>query len=146
MRRIASEVQISARPEEVWAVLTDFERFHEWNPFLVRAAGRAEPGQRLSLRFRLPDSGREMVFKPTVLVSEPPRLLRWRGRLGVTGVFDGLHAFELTPREGGTHVRQTETFTGVLVPVTGGIVRQSEVGFGLLTDALKERVEATAGS
>ncbi|MFF5518313.1 SRPBCC family protein [Streptomyces coeruleorubidus] len=146
MRRIASEVQISARPEEVWAVLTDFERFHEWNPFLVGAAGRAEPGQRLSLRFRLPGSGREMVFKPTVLVSEAPRLLRWRGRLGVTGVFDGLHSFELTPREGGTHVVQAETFTGVLVPVTGSIIRQSEVGFRSLTDALKKRVEATAGS
>ncbi|MPY63796.1 SRPBCC domain-containing protein [Streptomyces spongiae] len=146
MRRIASEVQISARPEEVWSVLTGFERFHEWNPFLVEAAGRVEPGQRLSLRLRLPGNGREMVFKPTVLVSEPARLLRWRGRLGVRGVFDGLHAFELTPREGGTHVLQTEVFTGVLVPVTGSIIRQSEVGFGLMTDALKKRVESSASS
>jgi hypothetical protein len=41
---------------------------------------------------------------------------------------------------------QAETFTGVLVPVTGAIIRQSEVGFSSLTDALKKRVEATAGS
>lgn len=146
MRRIASEVQISARPEEVWFVLTDFQRFPEWNPFLVEAAGRAEPGQRLSMRIQLPGSGREMVFKPTVLVSEPARLLRWRGRLGVRGVFDGLHTFELTPREGGTHVLQTEMFSGVLVPFTASIIRQSEVGFGLLTDALKKRVESSAAS
>ncbi|MEU6672634.1 SRPBCC domain-containing protein [Streptomyces sp. NPDC046853] len=144
MRRIASEVQISAGPDEVWAVLTDFERFHEWNPFLVRAAGRAEPGQRLMLRFRLPKGGREMVFKPTVLTSEPGRLLRWRGRLGVPGVFDGLHSFELTPSEGGTHVLQSETFTGALVPVTGSVIRQSQAGFGMLTDALKGRVEERA--
>ncbi|MFJ4981713.1 SRPBCC family protein [Streptomyces coeruleorubidus] len=88
MRRIASEVQISARPEEVWAVLTDFERFHEWNPFLMQAAGRAEPGQRLSLRFRLPGSGREMVFKPTVLVSEAPGCGgagAWASRVSSTG-------------------------------------------------------------
>lgn len=146
MRRIASEVQINARPEEVWAVLTDFERFHEWNPFLVQATGRAEPGERLMLRFRLPNGGREMVFKPTVLTSEPHRLLRWRGRLGLPGVFDGLHSFELTPREGVTHVLQSETFTGALVPVTGSVIRQSEVGFGMLTDALKKRVEERAAT
>ncbi|MDR3080260.1 MAG: SRPBCC domain-containing protein [Streptomyces sp.] len=144
MRRISSEVQIDAGAEEVWSALTDFSRFREWNPFLVEASGRALVGQRLSLRFRLPDNGREMVFKPTVLVSEPGRLLRWRGRLGVPGVFDGLHSFVLTPRDGGTHVLQTEVFTGVLVPVTGPLIRQSEVGFTRLTDALKTRVEARA--
>ncbi|MEV5609121.1 SRPBCC domain-containing protein [Streptomyces sp. NPDC052225] len=144
MRRISSEVHIDAGAEAVWSVLADFSRFREWNPFLVQAAGRARVGQRLSLRLRLPDGGREMTFRPTVLASEPGRLLRWRGRLGAPGFFDGLHSFELTPRGAGTHVLQTETFTGVLVPLTGPLLRQSEVGFARLTDALKTRVEARA--
>ncbi|MFJ6776901.1 SRPBCC family protein [Kitasatospora sp. NPDC091257] len=143
MRRISSEVHIAATPGEVWAVLTDFARFQEWNPFLVRAAGKAEPGARLALRFRLP-GGREMDFTPTVLAAEPGRLLRWRGRLGVPGIFDGVHAFELTARDGGTHVVQSERFSGLLVPLTGSIVRQSARGFVTLTDALKARVEEQA--
>jgi len=142
VRRIASDVFISAEPEKVWAVLTDFERFEEWNPFLVEASGVAAPGNRLSLRFRLPSSGREMVFKPTVLLTERPQLLRWRGRFGVPYIFDGLHSFELTPRDGGTHVLQSEVFSGVLVPFTKSIIAQSEHGFGRLTQALKERVES----
>ncbi|WP_326700506.1 SRPBCC domain-containing protein [Streptomyces sp. NBC_01754] len=141
MKHISSEVTVNAGPDEVWSVLADFERFHEWNPFLVEAEGRPEPGTRLMLRFRLPDTKKEMVFRPTVLTSEPGRLLRWRGRFGVPGIFDGLHSFELTPREGATHVVQSETFSGVLVPMTGSLVRQSETGFAQLTDALKKRVE-----
>ncbi|GAB2928285.1 MULTISPECIES: SRPBCC domain-containing protein [Streptomyces] len=143
MRRISSAVHIRSSVDRVWSVLTDFERFHEWNPFLVEAAGRAEPGARLTLRFRLPGSGREMVFRPTVLESEPGRLLRWRGRLGVPGVFDGVHSFELIPRDGGTHVVQTERFSGLLVPFTDSIITPSEQGFRHLTDALRTRVESS---
>ncbi|MEU6093115.1 SRPBCC domain-containing protein [Streptomyces sp. NPDC047085] len=146
MRRISCDIHIQARPEQVWAVLTDFDRFHEWNPFLVEATGRPQPGTRLSLRFRLPDSGTEMVFKPTVLTSEPHRVLRWRGRFGVKGIFDGLHSFELTPVDGGTHLVQMETFTGVLVPFTRSVITQSDVGFQRLNEALKERVETLAAA
>ncbi|MEV6949950.1 SRPBCC domain-containing protein [Streptomyces sp. NPDC051172] len=142
MRRISSAVHISASADQVWAVLTDFERFHEWNPFLVEAAGRAVPGARLTLRFRLPGNGREMVFRPTVLESEPGRLLRWRGRFGVPGVFDGVHSFELTARDGGTHVLQSERFSGLLVPFSGSVIAPSEAGFRDLTDALKSKVES----
>ncbi|MGW0826302.1 SRPBCC family protein [Streptomyces sp. NPDC002845] len=143
MRRISSAVHIRDTVDRVWGVLTDFERFHEWNPFLVEAAGQAVPGARLTLRLRLPDSGREMVFRPTVLESEPGRLLRWRGRFGVPGVFDGVHSFELTPHDGGTRVVQTERFSGLLVPFAGSIITPSEQGFQRLTDALKARVESS---
>ncbi|MEO3977542.1 SRPBCC domain-containing protein [Streptomyces sp. CAU 1734] len=146
MRLVSSAVHISADPDRVWSVLTDFDRFHEWNPFLVHASGRPEPGTRLGLRLRLPGTGKEMAFTPTVLACEPGRLLRWRGRFGVPGVFDGVHTFELSPRDGGTHVRQTERFSGVLVPFAGSVLNASEQGFKDLTDALKARVEnAPAG-
>ncbi|MER7047442.1 SRPBCC domain-containing protein [Streptomyces jumonjinensis] len=142
VRLITSTVQIHASPAQVWETLTDFDRFREWNPFLVSAAGRAEPGARLTLRMRLPGSGRETVFTPTVLVSDPGRLLRWRGRLGVPGLFDGVHSFELTPRDGGTRVLQSERFSGALVPFAGALLTPSERGFAELTDALRARVEA----
>ncbi|WP_055526086.1 SRPBCC domain-containing protein [Streptomyces graminilatus] len=143
MRRISSSVFIRDTVDRVWAVLTDFESFHEWNPFLVEAGGEAVVGARLSLRFRLPDGGREMVFRPTVLESEPGRLLRWRGRFGVPGIFDGVHTFELTPSAGGTQVVQTEVFSGVLVPFSRSVIDPSEQGFRRLTDALKVRVESS---
>lgn len=42
-----------------------------------------------------------MTFRPTVLVAEPDRELRWRGRLLVPGLLDGEHAFVVEPRGDG---------------------------------------------
>ncbi|WP_367045430.1 SRPBCC domain-containing protein [Streptomyces sp. Je 1-332] len=145
MRRISASIEIDADPAQVWAVLSDFSAFKEWNPFLVEAGGTASPGARLSLRFRLP-SGREMTFRPTVLVSEPGQLLRWRGRFGVPGIFDGEHSFELTAVAGGTRVVQSERFSGALVPFTGSVISDSERGFAALNEALKQRVESRSRS
>ncbi|MER6917180.1 SRPBCC domain-containing protein [Streptomyces sp. NPDC000594] len=149
MRRISSTVHIDADPHAVWAVLTAFDLFHAWNPFLVRGSGTALTGARLSLRMRRSDNGRETGFTVRVLRSDPPRLLRWRGRLpfpgladGIPGLFDGVHTFELRPEGGGTRVLQEEVFTGALVPFTAGTHDRTVTGFTALTDALKVRVES----
>ncbi|GAA2939147.1 SRPBCC domain-containing protein [Streptomyces enissocaesilis] len=141
MRRISTDVLISAEPEEVWSVLTDFERFPDWNPFIVAAEGRLEPGTRLDLRFQQA-GGRQMAIRPTVVAVEPGRLLRWRGSLWVPGIFDGEHTFELTPRDGGTHLVQAESFGGVLVPFTQRVIRDTVGRFTDLNEALKSRVES----
>ena len=44
---IRSEIDIEAPPEAVWAQLADLGRYEEWNPFITRAEGTAEAGQRL---------------------------------------------------------------------------------------------------
>jgi uncharacterized protein YndB with AHSA1/START domain len=38
MRTISATVDISATPEQVWAVLADLPAYQEWNPF-IRSAG-----------------------------------------------------------------------------------------------------------
>ena len=49
---IRSEIDIEAPPEAVWAQLADLGRYEEWNPFITRAEGTAEAGQRLKLQMR----------------------------------------------------------------------------------------------
>ena len=39
MKELRSHIEIDAPPEEVWRVLVDLERYHEWNPFMVEARG-----------------------------------------------------------------------------------------------------------
>lgn len=36
---ISTEIDIAAPPNAVWAVLTDFDRYNEWNPFIVKLSG-----------------------------------------------------------------------------------------------------------
>ena len=75
-RLIKTETIIDAPAERVWAEMTDFASFPEWNPFVRQAEGRLEPGEQLKIRLRL-DRGLKLTFKPRVTVVEPGRELRW---------------------------------------------------------------------
>ena len=67
MKEICSQVDIAATPEKVWAILTDFSGWKEWNPIAEEASGRAEVGTELFLSFGGPGCKTPHSFKPTVL-------------------------------------------------------------------------------
>ncbi|MGN9837827.1 SRPBCC family protein [Nonomuraea sp. H19] len=142
MRAISSAIDINASPEKVWAVLVDFASYPEWNPFMREASGEAVVGGRLVLRM-FPENGRPVTFKPEVLAAEPGKRLKWVGHLIVPGLFDGTHEFTLTATpEGGTHLVQSESFKGLLVPFLGKLIEGTTRNFENLNEALKKRVES----
>lgn len=140
MRLIDTRIDITASPARVWGVLTDFPRFPAWNPFITRIEGLAEPGARLRVEIKPPGKS-AMTFTPTVLAARPGKELRWRGRLLLPGIFDGEHAFELEDRGGACSFRQSERFSGLLVPLLGGALAATERGFEAMNAALKRRAE-----
>jgi hypothetical protein len=140
MRSISATVDIEATPERVWAVLADLAAYPEWNPFIRSACGELAEGARLTLRM-VPEGGRAMTFRPTVLAARPGELLRWIGRLIRPGIFDGTHQFALEDLGGRTRLTQSETFQGLLVPFTGKTIARAEAGFRALNRALKDRAE-----
>jgi hypothetical protein len=141
MREVRDEIEIDAPPDRVWAVLTDFDSYPEWNPFVKRISGRAETGAKLEVRV-VPPGKRGMGFKPTVTAAEPRRELAWLGRVLAPGIFDGDHHFELEELSGGrTRFVQREVFKGVLAPVLGGTLKNTLEGFRQMNQALKRRVE-----
>lgn len=84
-----------------------------------------------------------MTFKPTVQTVDTERELRWRGHLGLPGIFDGEHSFRLEPMvNGGTRFTQAERFRGVLVRLFGGTIEKTRLGFEEMNQALKQRAEA----
>ncbi|GAA3532550.1 SRPBCC domain-containing protein [Nonomuraea rosea] len=140
MREISTSIDIQASPEQVWAILVDFDGYSSWNPFIREGAGEAVVGGRLTLRM-FPESGKPMVFKPEVLAAEPGKVLRWVGHLIVPGLFDGTHQFLLTPTPTGTHLVQSESFKGLLVPFLGKMLEGTARNFERLNEALKKRAE-----
>ena len=140
-RRIDTEIFIAASPDQVWRVLTDFAAYPQWNPFILSIEGRAEWGARLTVRIQA--GGEQHVFKPVVLQATAATQLRWLGRVGFPGVFDGEHGFELRPEGSGTRLLQTESFQGFLVPLLWRKVEpMTRAGFEAMNRALKARAEA----
>jgi hypothetical protein len=120
------------------AVLTDTDRYADWNPFMPRLSGRFAPGGRLTLTVR--PGKRTMTFRPTVLAVEDGALFRWRGRLGMPGLVDGEHELRVEPMPGGgTRVVQRETFSGLLVPLTPRVLDDTATGFAAMNTALRQR-------
>jgi hypothetical protein len=146
MRELHTAVEIAASADQVWAVLTDFAAFPEWNPFLTTVTGEAAVGAHLEVRLQ-PPGGRALTVRPTVLAADPARELRWIGHLLFPGLFDGEHRFvvERAPMGGPTDVVrfvQAERFTGVLVPLIWKRLEPStRAGFEAMNAALKQRVE-----
>ncbi|GAB3131189.1 SRPBCC domain-containing protein [Tsukamurella serpentis] len=141
-RTVERSVEIEATPEQVWTVLTDFDAYPQWNPFVIGAAAPEglQPDRKLDVRVR--NGGSEMGFRPTVQVAQPGRELRWLGRVVVPGLLDGEHYFILEATPGGTRLTQGERFRGVLIPVFGSSIDVGD-GFAAMNRELRKRVLAT---
>lgn len=137
---LRAEVDLEATPEEVWRQLVDVAAYGDWNPFITSAAGTVAVGERLSLRLQ-PPGGRAMSFRPTLTQVEPGRVLEWLGRVGMPGVFDGRHRFELAATPHGTRFVHSEIFTGVLVRLSRRSLDGATLaGFRAMNEALVRRV------
>ena len=128
----------------MWAVISDFAAYPEWNPFIRRGEGDVKVGARLHV-FIQPAGGKGMSFRPRVLVADPGRELRWLGHLWVPGLFDGEHSFVIEPLgEGRVQFVQRERFGGLLLPLLWKILeKETRRGFEEMNRALKLRCEAT---
>lgn len=137
---IHTEIDIEALPEAVWSELIDLTAYGDWNPFITSASGTPVVGDRLRLRME-PPGGRPMTFRPTVTDVAAGRVFEWRGRLGVPGVFDGRHRFELLPIETGTRLLHSEQFSGIMVrPLRRTLEGPTRAGFEAMNAALATRV------
>ena len=145
MREISTEIEINATTGKVWAILTDLNRFADWNPFIREAAGELRSGSKLNIRIEPPGS-KTMTFKPVVTRVAPEREFRWIGRLIIPGLFDGEHIFEIeTSDENSVRFIQREHFRGLLVPLLWrSLESKTRQGFNDMNEALKKEAEKEA--
>ncbi|GGF33244.1 SRPBCC domain-containing protein [Echinicola rosea] len=139
--KITTRIHIHARPEEVWEVLMETNKYPEWNPFVTSLSGEMAEGNRIKVK--LPG----MTFAPKILTIRPFSEFRWKGKLLLNGLFDGEHSFELHPYNNDTTLFvHAETFSGLLVPLFKKQLRTTtKDGFEAMNNALKERVESRFG-
>ncbi len=142
MKQIETEILIHSDPDQVWKILTDFEKYPEWNPFITSIKGEKKVGETLEVRIQPPGS-KGMTFRPELLKFNIRKEFRWKGQLFLPGVFDGEHYFVLEQKgENQTLFTQGELFSGFLVGILGGMLAKTKEGFQLMNEAIKSRSEA----
>jgi hypothetical protein len=139
---LRTEVEIAAPIAHVYRVLSDFERYPEWNPFLTAVSGPLQVGQRLSVEMCLPE-GKTYLLEPQVTQVTENVELRWRGRFMFPALLEAEHFFSLTERDSRlTRVVQGQNFSGFLLRFAGNALTLSARGCVYMNQALKKRAES----
>lgn len=143
-KEISTEILIESTPENVWRILTNFDQYPTWNPFIKSLQGSLRVGGKLTVRIEPPQT-KGMTFKPTVLSVETNHGFSWRGRVLFKGIFNGDHRFELFDNHDGTITfKHSEQFTGILVPFLGKqLENNTKRGFEEMNRALKVLAESS---
>ena len=141
MKELRTEIEIQARPDQVWQVLTSLDRYPEWNPFITLAAGNAKVGETVDITVR--SATKEMKLHCVVVRVEPNKELCWKYHVISPFLFRGEHSFIIDQVES-NRVRfiDRETFNGLLVATQArNIDTNSKQGFEAMDKALKGIVE-----
>lgn len=139
MKEVHTQIEINASPERVWKIVTDFERYNQWNPFINRVIGQAKEGSRIEIHIETP-GGKNRKYGPTVTRVEEGRELRW---LGKSWLLNGEHIFTIEQLQPG-RVRfvHREVFDGLLTSIFGkSLDTDIKQGFEEMNKALKDRAE-----
>jgi hypothetical protein len=145
MKEIRTEIDIKASPEKAWEVLTDFNSFPQWNPFIRQISGSPKIGTKIKIQLHT-SGGKSRTYRPTVTKVEPNHELRWFGKSIIPGIFNGERIFTIDLLKP-NHVRfvHMEIFTGLGVALVGNrLDKDMNESFVKMNKAFKEKVEQVA--
>lgn len=126
VRDIKREVKINASPEQLWELLTDFNRWNEWNSTIKESSGHSSEGSVLNITIN-GNGQRDSNYHPIVIESKKPEIFRWRANMISDFVFRNDRVFEIQVIDGVTHFTHKEEFSGLMVPIMWKVL-QSFVG------------------
>ncbi len=75
--RIEHRLGVPAPAEAIWRVISELDRWSEWNPLYTHAEGRLRIGGRLTLTEAIPGQA-TTVITPTVIDWAPEMQILWR--------------------------------------------------------------------
>ena len=102
---------------EVWAALTDFAAYPQWNHLLSNVESSLEPGG--AFNFSIALDGKVLRRQSTLIAAVPNTELRWAGPRNpiLRSLFSGNHYLKLFELDRTTtYVDHGESFSGLLLP------------------------------
>ena len=143
MKEIIARIEIKSKPEKVWKVLTDFQLYKYWNPFIIGIAGAPIRGEKIEIELRTA-AQKTRVYRPVIIKVDPPTELRWYGKAILPLILDGEHIFTVQENEGHNVIfTQKEIFKG-LGAYLGNARMFDDIrkSFQMMNSSLKLRAES----
>jgi hypothetical protein len=139
MKRFAATATIRARPETIWALLTDAAGYPQWNSTVERIDGRIAADGKITVHAKSAP-GRAFPLRVTEFVLG--RRMTWAGGMPL-GLFTGTRNFVLTPTAvGDVTFTMDETYSGPLAPLITRSIPNLQPAFDSFAADLKRRAEA----
>ncbi len=109
----SDEIEVDARPDTVWTVMSEIDRWPTWNPDIRDAALAGELAAGSQFRWKAGPG----TIASTLQVVDRPNTLAWSGK--TMGVY-AIHVWQIMTRDGQTTVRTEESWEGLLPKVFPG--------------------------
>ncbi|MAJ60090.1 MAG: hypothetical protein CBC48_08925 [bacterium TMED88] len=143
MIEIDESCEVRASAQVLWQVITDFDRYADWNPFVIACAADLREGQPIDMKVQLfkhfAQPQRETIFEVN-----PGVAFRYGLGPGRLGALSSLRSHEVQPRGSDQSLYRSHfRLTGWLAPLTKVWLGQRlEHGFRAMTQALVTQAEA----
>lgn len=92
--KVQTQITIKTTPEKVWKVLTDFEKYPEWHPYIIKIDGNLKKKSKIKVTYKKNDH-EEGVFSAYIIENEANKKLSWGGSLGF--IFRAKHYYTIEP-------------------------------------------------
>ncbi len=131
---------INARPEVIWALLTNGGDYNRWNSTIISLEGDIESGNKIVIKVTL-DPKRS--FKLKVSKMTDGKCMVWES--GMAPFFKGVRTYELTEMpNGNTRFSMVEKMGGLMFPMAAGQLPDLTASFQQFAADLKNESEIIA--
>jgi hypothetical protein len=137
---VQTQITINTTAEKAWKVLTDFEKYPEWHPYISKIEGNLKKKSKIKVTYKK-NNHEEGVFSAYIVENEANKNLSWGGSLGF--IFRAKHYYMIEP-VGNDSIRftQGEYWKGIFGGMYGKkIYKDTTRKFELMNRKLKEILE-----
>jgi hypothetical protein len=138
---VAVSITINAKPEKIWALLTNAKDFPRWNSMVESIDGTISLGETIKLKAPYAP-GRTFKLKVSQMAAN--KAMRWQDG---GPMFQGIRNFTLAPKSNGTtDFTMVETYSGMMLPMIAGSLPDLVPSFEQYAADLKKEAEKTGSN
>lgn len=136
-KSVHHEIIIDEKPEKVWELIADTDKYDEWNPVMKLLEGKLVKGNQVKYQFT---QTKDNVYDISSTVKRviPHKLLNQAGGMPFVLTFD--HKYIIEPSDNGTKLSIQEDYKGIGVNFWNP--KPVEMAYKKLNEAIKMRAES----